>query len=185
MGAVSPASPSRTVPAPDAAADWKRTSSSDFFYDDEGHLLGEYDSLTGYSQQTVWFNGQPVATVQGGVVYYVSADHLGAPRAATRASDNLEVWRWDSEPFGMDAPTRPTAAQGVVFKYNLRFPGQYVDEETGLHYNGMRDYDPRTGRYIQADPIGLGGGLSRYSYVGGNAIKLSPSYIIHVCRYSY
>ena len=42
---------------------------------------------------------------------------------------------------------------------NLRYPGQYFGAETGLHYNWHRFYDPETGRYISADPIGLDGGL--------------------------
>jgi len=52
-------------------------------------------------------------------------------------------------------------------------PGQYYDQETGLHYNYFRTYDPETGRYITSDPIGLDGGLNTYAYVGGNPNKYS------------
>jgi len=48
--------------------------------------------------------------------------------------------------------------------YNLRLPGQYYDQETGLFYNGRRDYDPQVGRYIESDPIGLRGGNNTYLY---------------------
>lgn len=53
---------------------------------------------------------------------------------------------------------------------NLRLPGQYYDRETGLHYNYFRDYDPTTGRYIEADPIGFDAGPNLYAYVDGNPI---------------
>ncbi len=49
---------------------------------------------------------------------------------------------------------------GALTKINHRFPGQYFDSETGLHYNWHRFYDPSTGRYISADPIGLAGGMN-------------------------
>ena len=51
---------------------------------------------------------------------------------------------------------------------DARFPGQWFQAEAGLYQNWMRDYDPTTGRYIQADPLGLIDGASGYGYVRGN-----------------
>jgi RHS repeat-associated protein len=67
-------------------------------------------------------------------------------------------------------------ASGRSVVYNLRFPGQYYDQETGLNYNYYRDYDPNLGRYIESDPIGLiGGSWSTYGYVNGEPLTLADS----------
>jgi RHS repeat-associated protein len=167
-----------------AVITWNTIDNRQFFYDDAGQLLGEYVNLApGYAsaaapaQETIWFNGWPVAAFSAGVLYYVNPDHLGTPRSVVRASDNVEVWRWDSDPFG-------ATGQSGAFIYNLRFPGQYYDNETGTHQNWMRDYFPYTGRYLQADPIGLGGGMNRYGYVGGRPLeKLDPKGLAEICTY--
>jgi len=51
--------------------------------------------------------------------------------------------------------------------------GMYSDSETGLHYNGARYYDPRTGRYVSSDPIGLVGGLNTYLYASANPLRFT------------
>jgi RHS repeat-associated protein len=57
---------------------------------------------------------------------------------------------------------------------NLRFQGQYFDDETGLHYNTFRYYDPGVGRFITQDPIGLDGGNNLYEYVKNPTIWVDP-----------
>jgi RHS repeat-associated protein len=107
-----------------------------------------------------------VVTVGAGgpQLYYVYADQVNTAREITNAAGVL-VWRADAtEPFGANMPNDNPSSLGT-FTYNPRFPGQYFDIETGLHYNYLRDYDPQTGRYVQSDPIGIYGGINTYAYV--------------------
>jgi RHS repeat-associated protein len=83
------------------------------------------------------------------------------------------VWRWDSEPFGTSPANEDPDGDGRRVTYNLRFPGQYFDAETGLHQNYFRDYEPAVGRYTTSDPIGLEGGLNTYAYVSANPLLFS------------
>src|SRR5579864_1259945 len=60
-----------------------------------------------------------------------------------------------------------------AFAYNLRFPGQYYQAETGLNQNVNRDYDPLTAKYVESDPIGLGGGTNTYTYSEQNPVAVT------------
>jgi RHS repeat-associated protein len=101
--------------------------------------------------------------------------HLNTPRLIAD-STGTTVWRWDQgEPFGNDVPNNNPSGAGA-FDFPLRFPGQYFDRETNLHYNMARDYASEIGRYIQSDPIGLIGGINTYLYVDGNPLsKTDPT----------
>jgi RHS repeat-associated protein len=156
-----------------------------FIYDEQGHLLGEYDGSGNLIQETLWLEDLPVATLRptgapGNPTpintYYVHADHLGSPRAVTRPSDNVLMWQWDNlDPFGANAANESPSGQGT-FKYGVRFPGQYYDTETGTNYNYFRDYDPAVGRYIESDPFGLMAGINTYAYVRADPVSAIDPY---------
>lgn len=102
-------------------------------------------------------------------MYFIHNDHLGTPQVVTDENQSV-VWSADYQPFGeVDLVTDQ-------IDQDARFPGQYIDEATGLHYNYFRDYDPTIGRYIQSDPIGLNGGINTYGYVGGNPVIYIDGY---------
>ena len=115
-------------------------------------------------------------------VYFIEVDHLNTPRVVSNATSTT-VWRWDQlEPFGVNVPDENPSGLGA-FEFPMRFPGQYYDRETNLHYNYRRDYDPAIGRYIQSDPIGLDGGVSTYGYAYGNPISFKdPTGLITECE---
>jgi RHS repeat-associated protein len=92
------------------------------------------------------------------------------------------VWAADYAPFGqriagpgtVAAPVK-TSSSGMPerrdrMQLDLRLPGQWEDEESGLYYNDRRYYDPQSGRYLSPDPLGLAGGLNAYAYVANNPL---------------
>jgi RHS repeat-associated protein len=126
----------------------------------------------------------PLATVQDGQTYWYHNDQIGAPQELTDEKGQV-VWAADYKVWGEatvtqartgtdDAPTQSTrgawqTSQAATsstpsIEQPFRFQGQQFDEETGLHYNRFRYYDPVVGRFASQDPIGLSGGLNVFSY---------------------
>ena len=102
-------------------------------------------------------------------LHYIHTDHQNSPLLLTNVNGQID-WRWQRDAFGYKQADNNPDGDNTVVDFNLRFPGQYYDQETGLHYNYYRYYDPSTGRYITSDPIGLNGGLNTFGYVGNNPI---------------
>ncbi|MCR8716658.1 RHS repeat-associated core domain-containing protein [Stenotrophomonas indicatrix] len=144
-------------------------------YDEAGQWVGNYSATGQAQQQAIWLDNYPVALIQtqsAGVpeLAYIQPDHLGTPRVVIDPIRDVAIWEWSnkSEVFGDQAPANDPDGDGVAFDLALRFPGQQATDASGLFYNYQREYEPEVGRYSQSDPIGLDGGVSTYSYVGGS-----------------
>ncbi|WP_231879551.1 RHS repeat-associated core domain-containing protein [Methylomonas koyamae] len=115
-----------------------------------------------------YLDGQALARIDGSAanspIYYFHNHPLGVPLKASNAAGQT-VWAAQLQPFGLMQTTTNAISQ------NLRFPGQYFDAESGLHYNMARYYSPELGRYLQSDPIGLAGGINSYSYVRNSPLR--------------
>ncbi|MGH7158410.1 MAG: RHS repeat domain-containing protein, partial [Candidatus Saccharimonadales bacterium] len=146
------------------------TGTTLYHYDLGGQLLAETTEDGTPLRDYLWHDDEPLAQIDtaGGfeTLRYLHTDHLKTPRLATGPGGAI-LWRWEGEAFGSTVPELASAT------INLRFPGQYFDAETGLHYNYFRDYDPTIGRYVQSDPIGLAGGLNTYAYTANNPIAFA------------
>ena len=163
-----------------------------YVYDEDGALIA--DTLVG-GASTTWGQSakyiylptasgpMPVAAIYGTKHYAIQSDHLNTPRRLIQ-SDGQVAWQWAYSAFGDEQPTiasnrfantslnqsfGTTTVAAVTF--NLRYPGQYYDQESGLHYNYHRSYSATIGRYTQSDPIGLDGGWNRFGYVGQNPLS--------------
>lgn len=143
-----------------------------YVYDNDGRLMGEYGaSAVDVKAETIWLSPEvglpdqpvggddgvrgyaPLALATGGALYWVHGSHLGVPIVITDAAG---------------APASPGGYSRVGF------PGQ-MRTLPDLYYNRYRDYDPTTGQYIQADPIGLEGGSNPYGYADNNPItRIDP-----------
>ena len=141
-----------------------------FLYSEEG-LVAEFDNsgtiirAYGYESDGVW-GTDPVYQKTGGQYYFYQNDHLGTPQKLV-GTNGAVVWSAKYRAFGEALLDGSYAVENP-----LRFPGQYYDSETGLHYNGRRYFDPLLGRFITSDPIGLDANtLNTYAYVDNNPIN--------------
>ncbi|WP_162818276.1 RHS repeat-associated core domain-containing protein [Aquirhabdus parva] len=152
-----------------------------FVYDENGHLLGEYDQNRAMIREYFWLGDRIVGMMskdRPGVLLRVHTDHLGTVRAVSQGdgtNTRTVLWRFEGDAFGDTLPNEDVDGNGIKFTMPIRMPGQYYDAEVGTSYNYFRDYDASTGRYVESDPIGLSGGNNTYGYVGGNPnSKIDP-----------
>ncbi len=150
-----------------------------YIYSSIGHLIGVYDASGNPMDETIYLGSRPIASLRGtGVndIYPIESDHSETPIRVLDSTDAV-VWSWEAkEPFGMSQPSG-------TFSFNLRFPGQWYDAESGLMSNGYRDYDPVSGRYMETDPLGLEGGMNIYGYVGASPLMgVDPEGLIIVTK---
>ncbi|WP_244110362.1 RHS repeat-associated core domain-containing protein [Burkholderia cenocepacia] len=104
-------------------------------------------------------------------VYHYHTDGIGTAIALTDEAGNV-VWRARYRAWGRCAAARERGG-GVAIDQLLRYAGQYADEETGLHYNGARFYDPDAGRYVSPDRV-CDGSASPYRYAPNSATWCNP-----------
>jgi RHS repeat-associated protein len=149
---------------------------SRYLYSEGGQLLVQNRIVSGVTttQEIIWLDDMPIGVNQGGTLHGILTDHLNSPRAVFQLNNQVKVWRWDAvdDAFGEKLAVEDPDANSVLFKFDMRFPGQMFDSESGLHYNLNRDYSPPDGRYIESDPIGLSGGVSSYGYAIQNPVRL-------------
>lgn len=144
------------------------TTTTYYYYNDQG-LAAEADGIGtvtttyGYQLNTPW-GTDPMFIKQGGQYGYYITDHLGTPQRVV-GGNGAVLWSGVYDAFGDANITSETITS------NLRFPGQYYDAESGLHYNFFRYYDVEVGRYITSDPIGLLGGVNTNEYAYSNPVR--------------
>lgn len=147
------------------------TVQTHYVFDPAGHLIAEHDGATGdVVREYVWLDDIPVAMIDSSSgtaqTYFIHTGQIEEPLVVTDAS-KAKVWDGYVEPYGQ-AQVFGTPSAGL----DLRLPGQWEQAETGgLFQNWHREYDPSLGRYIEADPLGIGAGQNVYAYVGGRPLE--------------
>lgn len=106
-------------------------------------------------------------------IAFYQCDHLGTPQELTD-HDGKVAWSAQYKAWGQAKEAISEAARKAGVRSPIRFQGQYLDDETGLHYNRHRYYDPNSARYITVDPIGLISGTNLYRYASNPTTWVDP-----------
>ncbi|MFW2003773.1 RHS repeat-associated core domain-containing protein [Acinetobacter baumannii] len=97
-------------------------------------------------------------------ITFYHCDQVGTPQTMTNTRGEC-VWEILQDTWGAVSQIKALNQDNPFEQNNLRFQGQYYDQETELHYNRYRYYEPHSARYVSKDPIGLEGGMNTSSYV--------------------
>ncbi len=98
----------------------------------------------------------PSYMVKAGQTYKIVTDHLGSPRLVINVDTGVIAQQLEYDVFG-----RVLSDSNPGFQ-PFGFAGGLYDADTGLVHFGARQYDPVTGRWISADPLGFGGGSTNF-----------------------
>lgn len=141
-------------------------------------LVAELDAAGRITRHFIRWQGRVVAIVEPDVqsqaaarrgvrapaITWLLADPLGTPQMAVDQAGR-PVWQARLGAYG------EVIEEDGRFDQPLRLPGQYHDRETGLHDNYQRTFDPRHGRYLEPDPLGLAAGWNLHAYAAGNPVQ--------------
>jgi RHS repeat-associated protein len=141
-----------------------------YVWDISGQIIAEVNGTTGVTQrEMIYLDSMPLAAIDAVAspkkTYAVHVDHLNRPVMLTDAA-KVNVWWASYEPFGK------VRATGGALTQNLGLPGQWFQLESGLAHNWHRHYDPTTGRYTTADPLGFVDGPSVFAYAGNGPHRM-------------
>ncbi|CZW48827.1 RhsB [Enterobacter hormaechei] len=132
-----------------------------------------------YSDQDSY---DPLARIDGvdaPEIFWFHCQPNGTPERMTDIEGQV---RWEGVNSAWGKLLRESETQVSGYSQNLRMQGQYLDRETGLHYNLFRYYDPDCGRFTQQDPIGLAGGINLYQYAPNALGWVDPWGLSRKCK---
>ena len=135
---------------------------------EQNKLSAEVNSDGKITSQYLYIGERLYAKLENSSIYYIHSDHINTPRVVTDEAGNI-VWKAHYTPFGR------AIIEKANITLNVRLQGQYYDQETNIHYNNYRYYDPDTGRYTTPDPLGVNGDLNNYVYANANPLQLTDS----------